>query len=194
MVFVALREAMSAYRAKHAKKHTYHSLAKASRILVKVASNVPGYERLYATVSRGTLEAISRDPFYNISVRRLNTLCRLLGHTTHELLQDVPDDVAAARARQDAGQAPGTQMRAEEPEACEQNGDASMIESLDRVSKAVRDVIEMNDYAVDVSRDGEKYRLVATHRAWDSQTVEGTDLMRAMCELAEEVGIDLEDG
>lgn len=65
---------------------------------------------------------------------------------------------------------------------------------LGPVSKAVVDVIEMNEYVVDIEQDGEAYRTTAKHTDGTEHTAEGIDLFRAICDLAEDVGIDLKDG
>lgn len=194
MIQIALREAMSSYWAKYGTKHTYPSLAKTSRFLFKVASDLPGYEKIYAEISRGTLETIARDPFYNTSVRRLNTLCRLLDTTAHDLVKEIPDDEMARMAKADPhrddeaeGDAPTTAGR-------QTDVDADVFESFDPVSSAALHVIKDLGYTVEVSREDEAYKFTATHPADGTQTSQGTDLLRTICDLAEKVGIDLEDG
>ena len=66
-----------------------------------------------------------------------------------------------------------------------------MLVSLDSVSQAIVDVIRTNDYAVDVTQEGETYHAVATHRDGDTRSANGPDLYLTVCVLAEKVGIDL---
>ncbi len=194
MIRIALREAMKAYWAKYGTKHTYLSLAKTSRFLVIAAAGVPGFDRLYAKIAKATLRKIARDPFYNTSVKRLNTLCRLLDTTVHDLVQEASDDEIVTMAKEKAhrdGQAEGV---APTPAGPQSGGDADIFESFDPVSRAALLVIKDLGYKVDVSREGETYKFTATHPDEDTQTAQGTDLLRTMCELAEKVGIELEDG
>ncbi len=65
---------------------------------------------------------------------------------------------------------------------------------FDPVSKAAVHVIKQLGYTVDVSREGETYRCTATHPEEGNRSSVGSDLQRAICDLAEKVGIDLEDG
>lgn len=69
-----------------------------------------------------------------------------------------------------------------------------MLVSLDPVSQAIVDVVRMNGYEVEVARHGEMYRAVATRRDSESHVAKGPDLYLTICALAEETGIDLEDG
>lgn len=185
---------MKAYWAKYGTKHTYPSLAKTSRFLFKAASGAPGYEKIYAAISRGTLETIARDPFYNTSVRRLNTLCRLLDTTAHDLVKEVPDDEIATMAKEDSHQEGQAEGDAPTTAGHQADVDADVFESFDPVSRAALQVIKDLGYTVDLSRDGETYKFTATHPTEGAQTSEGMDLLRTMCDLAEKVGIELEDG
>ncbi len=194
MIRIALREAMKAYWAKYGTKHTYPSLAKTSRFLFKVASGAPGYEKIYAEISRGTLETIARDPFYNTSVRRLNTLCRLLDTTARDLVKEVPDDEIATMAKQDAHQDGQAEGDASPTASRQPDVEADVFESFDPVSRAALHVIKDLGYKVDVSREGETYKFTATHPTEGTKTSQGTDLLRTICDLAEDVGIDLKDG
>ncbi len=65
---------------------------------------------------------------------------------------------------------------------------------LDPVSRAALYVIKDLGYTVDLSREGGSYKFTATHPTEGTQTSQGTDLLRTICDLAEKVGIDLEDG
>ncbi len=69
-----------------------------------------------------------------------------------------------------------------------------MVLSLDRVSRAIVDVIRMNDYEVEITQDAEAYRAVATHPDGATHSADGPDLYLTVCALAEKAGIDLEDG
>ncbi len=69
-----------------------------------------------------------------------------------------------------------------------------MLVSLDPVSQAIVHVMRMNDYAVDVTQEGETYHAVATHPDGERYAAEGAELYPTICALAEKVGIDLEDG
>ena len=69
-----------------------------------------------------------------------------------------------------------------------------MVISLDSVSQAIVDVMEMSGYAVEVTRHGELYYAVATHRDGQKHAAEGAELYPMICALAEKVGIDLEGG
>ncbi len=46
-----------------------------------------------------------------------------------------------------------------------------MVVSLDSVSQAIVDVMEMNDYAVDVTQDAETYHAVARRASCSCQRV-----------------------
>jgi len=69
-----------------------------------------------------------------------------------------------------------------------------MLVSLDSVSQAIVDVMEMSGYAVEVGRHGEMYCAVATHADGEKHAAEGADLYPTICALAEKVGVELEDG
>lgn len=194
MIRIALREAMNAYWAKYGTKHTYLSLAKTSRFLVKAAVGVPGYDRLYAKIAIATLRKIGRDPFYNTSVSRLNTLCRLLDTTVHDLVQEAPDDEIATMAKDDPHQDGEAEGEAPTTAGRQPDLDADVFKSYDPVSRAALHVIKDLGYKVDVSREGETYKFTAIHPAEGTQTSQGTDLLRTICDLAEKVGIELEDG
>ena len=194
MIRVALREAMKAYREKYGTKHTYRSLVRNSRFLVKAATGVPGYERLYAKISLGTLRKIGADPFYATSGKRLNTLCRLLYTTAPDLVREVPDDEVAKMAREEAHRDDQAEGDAPTDAGGQPGVEAGVFESFDPVSRAALHVIEQLGYTVDVSHEGETYKFTATHPAEDSRTSQGMDVLRTICDLAEKVGIELEDG
>jgi hypothetical protein len=59
---------------------------------------------------------------------------------------------------------------------------------MPRLSKA------KNDYAVDMTFVGDTYHGLAKPPDGETYTAKGTDLFRTVCELADQVGIDLEDG
>ena len=60
-----------------------------------------------------------------------------------------------------------------------------MVVSLDSVSQAIVDVMEMSGYAVEVARHGEMYCAVATHRDGGTHSTDGRDLYLTICALAE---------
>ena len=66
--------------------------------------------------------------------------------------------------------------------------------TLDPVCRAILDVIRLNDYTVHILREDEAYRLKARHRDGSVCSIEGTDIYRAVCDLAEQLGIKLDDG
>ena len=109
-------------------------------------------------------------------------------------MTEVPDDEVAKMAREEAhrdGQAEGDAPTA----AGGQPGvEADVFEAFDPVSRAALHVIEQLGYTVDVSREGETHKFTATHPTEGSQTSQGMDLLRTICDLAEEVGIEPEDG
>ena len=63
-----------------------------------------------------------------------------------------------------------------------------MLVSLDPVSEAIVHVMRMNDYAVDVTQEGETYHAVATHPDGDTHSADGPALYLTICALAEKVG------
>ena len=69
-----------------------------------------------------------------------------------------------------------------------------MLISLDTVSRAIVHVVRMNGYEVEIARDGELYRAVATGANSERHVAKGPHLYLTICALAEKVGIELEDG
>lgn len=194
MILIALSRAKKAYQAKYGRKHTNESLGRASRILVKMADRVPDCQGLFGEVSASTLEAIARPGFYNASLKRLNTLCYLLDTTADELLEYTSERLAEHAAAGAGGKALAPDDKANAGSRRMPDGEPGMPISLDPVSRAVVGVIEMNDCLVDLKEVGETYRATAKHRDGQVHAAEGTDLFRTICDLAENVGIKLEDG
>ena len=194
MIVIALSRAKKAYQAKYGRKHTNESLGRASRILVKMADRVPDCKGCFGEVSASTLEAIARPGFYNASLKRLNTLCYLLDTTTDELLEYTSERLAEHAAAEGSGDTPGVDGEAKVDSHRKPDGESGIPISLDPVSRAVVGVIEMNDYVVDIEQVGESYRATAKHAEGEMHAAEDADLFRTICDLAEKVGIDLEDG
>ena len=67
-----------------------------------------------------------------------------------------------------------------------------MLVSLDPVSEAIVHVMRTNDYAVDVTQEGETYHAVATHPDGGTHSADGPDLYLTICALAEKAGIEEE--
>ncbi len=62
---------------------------------------------------------------------------------------------------------------------------------LDPPTRAVLAVLADAGYVVGVGRDGGAAVVTATDLSGESWTVRGPDVYAALCELAEQVGIDL---
>ena len=197
MFRIALNRAKKAYQAKYGLKHTNKSLAKASTILEKMATRAPGCEGLFCEVSIGALESMGGKGFYNASLKPLGSLCYLLHITPEEFkvfLEYAPEWPVVDAAAQAPGQVQAPDSEAEAEVDRKPDGESRMPISLDPVSKAVVEVIQMNDYVVDVKQVGEAYRCTAKHRGGETLTADGADLFRTICDLAEAAEIELEDG
>ncbi len=194
MIIIALSRAKKAYRAKYGLKHTNKTLFKASRVLTKMAGRAPGCEGLFGEVSVSTLESIAKPGFYNAELKRVNSLCYLLDTTTADLLEYTAERLIPDAATEASDEARMPDDKAKAGPDREPDGEPRMTTRLDPVCRAIVDVIQMNDYVVDVKQVGETYRATAKHSGGETLTADGADLFRTICDLAEAAEIELEDG
>lgn len=66
--------------------------------------------------------------------------------------------------------------------------------SVNSAGQAVVWLMKKNGYQVDIRRDGETFRATATHPSEPTQTAEGTDDYKVVCDLTTKCGMELDDG
>lgn len=55
-------------------------------------------------------------------------------------------------------------------------------------------LLEQNGYSVVIRRDGPTYQITATHETEPTRKLAGTDGYGVLCEIAEQCGMELDDG
>ena len=196
MIRIRLEQARERYENRFQRRYTSEELSRVSRLLKMALAEYPILARHYAAFSAKTINQISATKHYLTSIQTLNTLCHILHCTPKELLgyttidKDIEDlgaepTLAAQKSRGSKSARTGQRSK--------QRG-GFMLEELDAVSRAIVGVIESSGFKVAIHRTTGGVRLTATSNKGDVAAVEGKDLFRAICELAESVGIDLEDG